>query len=124
MIKIILNSFVLHTLLLQFLRFRVNWIICYILQCFLHCFICNNFTLFRGAHKIRNIQYRIQKLMYIKLPMYLFFYTANPLLRPWKGWASLVAISRPKKVLIFWAQKVLIFRAHPFQWPSKWICPQ
>jgi hypothetical protein len=62
--------------------------------------------------------YRIRaKLMYIKLPIYLF-YMANPLLRPWKGWASVVAITGPKKVLIFWAQKVLIFRAHPFQWPS------
>jgi hypothetical protein len=29
--------------------------------------------------------------------------------------AFLVAISGPKKVSIF--------RAHPFQWPSKWICP-
>jgi hypothetical protein len=29
--------------------------------------------------------------------------------------ASLVAISG--------SNKVEIFRAHPFQWPSKWICP-
>ncbi len=50
----------------------------------------------------------------------------GPLFRPWEGvgpenlgflgpnaLASLMAISGPKKVLIF--------RAHPFQWPSKWM---
>jgi hypothetical protein len=34
---------------------------------------------------------------------------------PQMALASLVAISGPKKVSIF--------RAHPFQWPSKWILP-
>jgi hypothetical protein len=27
-------------------------------------------------------------------------------------------------VVILEPQKVSIFRAHPFQWPSKWICPR
>ena len=42
---------------------------------------------------------------------------AHPLLGPLEGVGpeNLEAISRPKKVSIF--------RAHPFQWPSKWICP-
>jgi hypothetical protein len=70
--------------------------------------------------------------MYVKLPMHLFFlygawiqllrWGKNPLLGSLEGvgpenWAqvALVAISGPKKVLIF--------RAHPFQWPSNWIFP-
>ncbi len=70
--------------------------------------------------------------MYIILPMFLLFYMALGLINfdreksitrairtgwPWKSTqmalASLVAISGPKRVSIF--------RAHPFQWPSKWI---
>ncbi len=69
--------------------------------------------------------------MYIKLPMYQFCYMSlgyagKPLLGPLEGvgpesqlfWAQmalalLVANSGPKKVLIF--------RAHPFHWPLKWI---
>jgi hypothetical protein len=93
----------------------------------------NTHLLVRGpckSQKNRNIKYRIQvtataKLMYIKLPMFLFFIWhlilmgENPLLHQ-KGWAQmalalLVAISGPKKDSFF--------RAQPLQWPSKWIRP-
>jgi hypothetical protein len=76
--------------------------------------------------------------MYLKLLLYLFFIwrldlmillRANPLLGPLEGvdpenldflrlkmaLALLAAISGPKKVSIF--------RAHPFQWPLKWMLP-
>jgi hypothetical protein len=72
--------------------------------------------------------------MYIKLLMYLFLdliilLRANPLLGPLEevgpesldfltpkmALALLVTISGPKKASIF--------RAHPFQWPLKWMLP-
>ncbi len=73
--------------------------------------------------RIQNTEYTCSKLVYIKLPMYLFFMCRFDLMilmgaitRPLEGLG-------PKNLYFFGSKKVLIFRAHPFQWPSKWIFP-
>jgi hypothetical protein len=68
------------------------------------------------VHKITNVP-----VFYLALELMILM-VANPLLGLLEGMGpenqmalvSLYAISGPKKVLIF--------RAHLFQWPSKWIC--
>jgi hypothetical protein len=45
------------------------------------------------------------------------------LLGPWEGVGQKNLDFEPKWHSISGLKKVSIFRAHPFQWPSKWICP-
>jgi hypothetical protein len=76
-------------------------------------------------YRILNTEYRIQKVMYMKLPMHLFFYMALGLNDFDAGQSITQAIERggPLKTLPFWPKKVSIFRGHYFQWPSKWMLP-
>ncbi len=84
------------------------------------------FCLFRGHHTTQ-LQ---AKLMYVKLPMYLFY--MELILNDFEGGKSITrAIGRggPWKSRLFWHiaisghKTVSISSAHPFQRPSKWILP-
>ncbi len=96
--------------------FRMVWRILHINSTFtLLCFI--------WAKKSR--EHQTQKLMYIKLPMYLVFHMAFGLNDSDAGKSTTRAIEMggPRKsrrfsfVVISGPKKVSIFSAHPFQWP-------